>query len=106
MTTETDRTSATTNGVSPGREALDALLEAGRERGYKLDWALARDTLGADVLAMDAQHGGLLLQDLEPDVEVPDRSDNQTGRPRGARVRPAAPRIGTYSIRTQSDIWL
>ena len=108
-TTSTNGTNGTNGdggGVSLGRAALDALLEAGRERGYKLDWMLARDTLGEQVLEMDAQHGGLLLQDLEPDLEPPERSDNLTGRPRGANVRPSAPRVGNYSIRTKSDIWL
>jgi hypothetical protein len=112
MTTETSKNASTStngasaNGASPGRAALDALLAGGRERGFKLDWMLARETLGDQVLEMDAAHGGLLLQDLEPDLEVPEHSDNQTGRPRGANIRPAAPRVGNYSIRTKGDIWL
>ena len=116
MATETTPTGTTStngasgangaNGVTPGRAALDALLAGGRERGFKLDWMLARETLGEQVLEMDAKQGGLLLQDLEPDVEVPEYSENQTGRPRDATIRPAAPRVGNYSIRTKSDIWL
>ena len=111
MTTEATSnqpTAGTGDGVSAttGRQALDALLEAGREQGYKLDWVLARDSLGQDVLDVDAQRGGLLLQELEPGAEIPEHSDNQTGRPRGAMERPAAPRVGNYSIRTKGDIWL
>jgi hypothetical protein len=85
----------------------DQLLELGRDRGYKLDWFVARETLGDAVEANDAK-GGLLLQDVDRGeaAETSDWSNNMTGRPRGAIERPAAPRVGNYSIRTKSDVWL
>ena len=38
--------------------------------------------------------------------EAPEVSDNLTGRPRGAAARPASYRIGAYSVRSKSEIWL
>ena len=38
--------------------------------------------------------------------DVPDDSDNLTGRPRGAAARPSSYRIGGYSVRSKNDIWL
>jgi hypothetical protein len=51
---------------------------------------------------------GLSLADIqigsygEPD----ERSDNQTGRPRGAGARPNSYRIGGYAVMSKSEIWL
>ncbi len=91
----------------PAQTAYERLLEYGRGRGYKLDWMQAAPTLG-DEQHPDRSRGGFLLQDADvgPFGEVPEWSDNMTGRPRGSMVRPNAPKIGNYSVRTKSDIWL
>jgi hypothetical protein len=83
------------------------MLEYGRERGYKLDWLQKRETWG-NQLEADAERGGLLLQDVDqgPFGEIPDHSENWTGRPRGALERENAPHVGNYRIRTKADIWL
>jgi hypothetical protein len=87
--------------------AFDALMAYGRERGYKLDWLQRRETFGAS-LPTGPELGGLLLQDVDhgPFEQTPEWSDNMTGRPRGAIARPNAPKVGNYSVRTKSDIWL
>ena len=85
-----------------------ALLDHGRERGYKLDWLQQRETWSTTPDIGDADKGGFLLQNADsgPFGQVPDRSDNNTGRPRGALRRDAAPRVGNYSVRTKADVWL
>ena len=51
---------------------------------------------------------GLTLADIQVGSygELPEDSDNMTGRPRGAAVRPEAYRVGAYSVHTLSEIWL
>ncbi|HEX7035173.1 MAG TPA: hypothetical protein VF210_05335 [Pseudomonadales bacterium] len=51
---------------------------------------------------------GLTLADIQIGSygETPDFSDNMTGRPRGAAARPRSYRVGGYSVRTKSEIWL
>jgi hypothetical protein len=85
----------------------ERLLEYGRTRGYKLDWLRPASTLG-DEQQPNMLRGGLLLQDADvgPFAQVPEWSDNLTGRPRGSIARPNAPKVGNYSVRTKSDIWL
>jgi hypothetical protein len=102
--TRTDQQTAT-NGSTPN--TYEQLLELGRDNGYKLDWMITREALG-DSIEVDAERGGLLLQEIDRNeaAETSDWSNNMTGRPRGAIERPAAPRIGNYSIRTKSDVWL
>ncbi len=89
------------------RSPFEALLDYGKERGYKLDWLQKRETWGQQLEA-DRKAGGLLLQDVDQGVfgEVPEHSENWTGRPRGALERGNAPRVGDYRIRTKADIWL
>jgi hypothetical protein len=96
-------TGETTEEQSP----FEALLEYGRERGYKLDWLQPRETFGTTPEFSDEQ-GGLLLQNVDsgPFDQTPDYSDNMTGRPRGALQRPNAPRVGNYPVRTKADVWL
>lgn len=86
---------------------FDELISFADERGYKLDW-LRKSEIWGNGEESDLNRGGLLLQDLagsDPD-EVPDESKNLTGRPRGTQPREVAPRVGNYSVRTKSDIWL
>jgi hypothetical protein len=51
---------------------------------------------------------GLTLADIQIGGygEPAERSDNQSGRPRGAAARPNAYRIGGYSVINKSEIWL
>jgi hypothetical protein len=88
-------------------EPLGQLLEYGKENGYKLDWLQKRDTWGTE-LHPDMDHGGLRLQDamFGPFADVPDESDNETGRPRGALRREGAPRVGSYRVTSKADIWM
>ncbi len=104
MTTETR--SQAGNVEETGSE-YQALLNYGRERGYKLDWLRPGPTLGLGA-DFDTERGGLLLQnsDVAEFAIAPVTSDNMTGRPRGAIVRPNAPRVGNYPLRTKADVWL
>lgn len=51
---------------------------------------------------------GLTLADIQIGeyADPPDESTNLTGRPRGAAVRPEVMRLGNYTVRTKSEIWL
>jgi hypothetical protein len=51
---------------------------------------------------------GLTLADIQLGsyAEPPMKSDNQTGRPRGAGARSNAYRIGGYAVTAKSEIWL
>ena len=51
---------------------------------------------------------GLTLADIQVGSygDPPEFSDNMTGRPRGAGARPDSYRIGGYSVRSKSEIWL
>ncbi len=106
MATET-RPETATETATPVTNTYEQLIELGRESGYKFDWAITRETLGDSIEASD-ERGGLLLQEIDraEAAETADWSNNMTGRPRGAIARPAAPRVGNYSIRTKSDVWL
>lgn len=94
-------------GQAPVFTSFKEMMEYGKQNGYKMDWLQPRETFGSR-LDSDEAAGGLLLQDIDrgPFAQVPDWSDNMTGRPRGALTRPNAPRVGNYSIRTKGDIWL
>ncbi len=109
MATEvrTDTGGATATEAATIGAEYQALLDYGRERGYKLDWLQASETLGTSP-NFDPAAGGLLLQNADAGryAEVPEYSDNMTGRPRGAIERPNAPRVGNYPVRTKADVWL
>ena len=100
---------ATETRVKQGQpaEPLEQLLEYGKENGYQLDWLQKRETWGTE-LHPDMDHGGLRLQDaiIGPFADVPDVSDNETGRPRGALRRAGAPRIGSYRVKSKADVWM
>jgi hypothetical protein len=106
MATEVRSETSGEQSTAVGSE-YQALLDFGRERGYKLDWLQPSGTMGVKP-EFEAAAGGLLLQDADvgPAAQVPDFSDNTTGRPRGAIARPSAPRVGNYPLRTKSDVWL
>jgi hypothetical protein len=106
MATEVRSETSDEQSTATGSE-YQALLDFGRERGYKLDWLQPSGTMGVKP-EFEAAAGGLLLQDADVGAaaQVPDFSDNMTGRPRGAITRPSAPRVGNYPVRTKSDVWL
>jgi hypothetical protein len=106
MTVEPDATSVPAGAQdAPAPSAFQELMEWGKGRGYKLDWMALQEE--GTPLATNGK-GGFLLQEIDRGrhAEVPDHSDNLTGRPRGAVPRPNAPRVGNYAIRTKADIWL
>lgn len=51
---------------------------------------------------------GLTLAEIQIGAygELPEITDNMTGRPRGATPRPEAYRVGAYGVRNLSEIWL
>ena len=74
---------------------------------YELDLGWMDQTGQWDTRAEAGRHG-LTLADIQVGEygRVPDESDNQTGRPRGAAARSGCYRIGNYAVRTKSEIWL
>ncbi len=100
--------------IRPGQEEEtrektphERLLDYGKDRGYKLDWLSYTETFGTK-LDVDPERGGLPLQNADHGsfAEAPERSENLTGRPRGAIKREAAPHVGNYRVMTKADIWL
>lgn len=51
---------------------------------------------------------GFTLADIQVGEygDVPEQSSNLTGRPRGSRPRASSMRIGGYTVRSKSDIWV
>ena len=97
-----------TSGDQQVGSEYQALLDYGRERGYKLDWLQRSETFGIKPEFDDAK-GGLLLQNSDTGKfgQTPEFSDNMTGRPRGADpTARTQPRVGNYPVRTKSDVWL
>jgi len=78
--------------------------------------APARETLDLGWMARQGEWGsrataskqGLTLADIQFGSygDAPADSDNMTGRPRGATPRPQSYRVGNYSVRSKSEIWL
>jgi hypothetical protein len=66
------------------------------------------DQLGEWGMRATPGKNGLTLADIQIGTygQVPDHSDNMTGRPRGAGKRSDAFRIGGYEVRDKHDIWL
>ena len=56
----------------------------------------------------EASKYGLTLADIQLGTygDVPEQSQNLTGRPRGSLPRKNSMRIGGYSVRSKTDIWL
>lgn len=81
--------------------------EYGAEKGYDLRWLERRDVWGRQLDAAESK-GGLQLQDVDSGfaADVPDESKNTTGRTRGSIARTGVPRVGNYSVKTKSDVWL
>ncbi|MGE0622281.1 MAG: hypothetical protein AB7I04_03050 [Pseudomonadales bacterium] len=80
-------------------------VETTREEPLKLDWM---DRQGEWGMHATTSKQGLTLADIQIGSygDAPDFSDNMTGRPRGAGARNNSYRIGGYSVRSKSEIWL
>ena len=90
------------------KEELDlapAVREFGEDNNLDLSWL---DTRGEWGVKAEPSKRGLTLGDIQLGSygEPGDHSDNMTGRPRGARARNDAYRVGGYKIRSKADIWL
>jgi hypothetical protein len=74
-------------------------------QGLELDWMARQGEWG--VRATPGKQG-LTLADIALGSygDPPEHSTNLTGRPRGAGARPQSYRIGNYSVREKSEIWL
>jgi hypothetical protein len=72
---------------------------------FKLDWLEQRGEWGTHATPGKQ---GITLADIATGSygEPPEFSDNMSGRPRGAAARKASFRIGGYSVRSKSEIWL
>lgn len=92
----------TTNGSN---ESLKAIKSYADDNDLDLGWL---DTQGEWGIRVEPDKRGMTLADIQTGSygDVPDKSDNMTGRPRGAAARPGAYRIGGYQVRTKSDVWL
>ena len=84
---------------------MSEAVDSGQEHELDLGWMDQRGSW--NTRAQESKYG-LTLADIQVGDygEPPAESDNQTGRPRGAAPRPGAMRIGGYSVRTKSEIWL
>ena len=86
-------------------DSLKSVESYAEEFELDLAWFDQRGEWGNQVIP---GRRGLTLEDIQVGDygKVPDQSDNMTGRPRGAVPRPDAFRVGSYIVRTKSDIWL
>lgn len=87
-------------------EAVDSgTAPVAGEVELKLDWM---DQQGEWGMHATTSKQGLTLADIQIGSygETPEVSDNMTGRPRGATPRADSYRIGGYTVRSKSEIWL
>ena len=82
-------------------------IENGSAAEHELDlsWMDRQGAWGTN--AAPSKHG-LTLADIQVGEygDPPAESTNYTGRPRGANARPESMRLGNYTIRSKSEIWL
>jgi hypothetical protein len=78
-----------------------------KQTEYDLDTSWMKQ-MGEWGVRAEAGKRGLTLADIQIGSygEVPEATQNMTGRPRGAGIRPEAYRVGAYGVRTKSEIWL
>jgi len=83
----------------------EAVKTPEQEAELDLGWL---DQMGEWGMKAAPGKGGMTLTDIQIGTygEVPEHSQNMTGRPRGAGKRPDAFRVGGYEIRDKQDIWL
>lgn len=77
------------------------------EKEYDLDTSWM-DQMGEWGTRAEPGKRGLTLEDILVGQygELPEHTDNMTGRPRGATARPEAYRVGAYGVRSLYEIWL
>tara|TARA_Y100001934_G_scaffold44273_1_gene53410 strand:+ start:2757 stop:3851 length:1095 start_codon:yes stop_codon:yes gene_type:complete len=80
---------------------------APRSDGLDLSWMEIEQRGPWDSHA-EPSRSGLTLAEISKGAygEMPDQSDNMTGRPRGAVAREDSFRIGGYEVREKKEIWL
>lgn len=78
-----------------------------KPRELDLSWMQRRGEWNTRAEPKDSDDG-LTMADIQIGAygDIPDESDNFSGRPRGAAVRADAYRIGGYQLRSKKDIWL
>jgi len=78
-----------------------------REQEHELDTSWM-DQMGEWGIKAKPGKRGLTLAEIQIGEygELPETTDNMTGRPRGATRRPEAYRVGAYGVRNLSEIWL
>ena len=84
---------------------MSEALELPKEHEVDVSWL---DDMGEWGIKAEPSNRGMTLADIQISSygELPDVSDNQTGRPRGATARPEAYRVGDYGVNNVSEIWL
>jgi hypothetical protein len=78
-----------------------------REQEHELDTSWM-DQMGEWGIKAKPGKRGLTLAEIQVGSygELPETTDNMTGRPRGATPRSEAYRVGAYGVRNLSEIWL
>lgn len=87
-------------------EAVDVSeVDVSEQEPLNLGWMERQGEWGVHATAGKQ---GLTLADIQIGSygDTPAASDNMTGRPRGAVPRPQSYRVGNYSVRSKSEIWL
>ncbi len=77
------------------------------QQDFELDTSWM-DQMGEWGMRAEPGKRGLTLEEIKIGSygELPEVSDNMSGRPRGAGERPDAYRVGGYGVRTLAEIWL
>jgi hypothetical protein len=78
-----------------------------QEQEHELDTSWM-DQMGEWGIKAKPGKRGLTLAEIQVGSygELPETTDNMTGRPRGAAPRSEAYRVGAYGVRNLSEIWL
>lgn len=84
---------------------MSEAVEISKEHELDTSWM---DKMGEWGVTAKPGKRGMTLADIQVGSygELPKISDNMTGRPRGAGIRPEAYRVGAYTVHTLSEIWL
>ncbi|OUX42913.1 MAG: hypothetical protein CBE21_03390, partial [Proteobacteria bacterium TMED261] len=84
---------------------MSEAMELPVEHEVDVSWL---DNMGEWGIKAEPSNRGMTLADIQVSSygELPEVSENQTGRPRGAVARPEAYRVGDYGVNKVSEIWL
>jgi hypothetical protein len=88
-------------------EAVSAVSNESADNVEPMDLSWL-EKMGEWGVRAEPSRDGISLADIQVGTygEVPDHSDNMTGRPRGSGRRSDGFRIGGYEVRDKSEIWL